>query len=39
MEKLNLEKKNNIPIPNVCREFEIEYITTFDMLRELKVSF
>jgi hypothetical protein len=38
MEKLNLEKKCAIPIPNVCKEFEIECLDTFDMLRELEVS-
>ena len=32
---LNIMKK--IPIPNVCRAFEVQYIDTFQMLRDLGV--
>ncbi|HEV2352112.1 MAG TPA: DUF4411 family protein [Terriglobia bacterium] len=28
-----------VKIPNICREFNVEYIDTFKMLRELEVSF
>jgi len=36
-ERLNLNKKSKILIPNVCNEFKIEYVDTFQMLRQLKV--
>jgi predicted nucleic acid-binding protein len=31
--------KRKIPIPNVCRAFGIPYINTFEMLRQLNISF
>lgn len=31
--------KKRIPIPNVCKEFDIAYCDTFEMLRRLKFSF
>jgi len=31
--------KKRIPIPNICRSFNIAYIDTFDMLRALEVQF
>ncbi len=31
--------KIKVPIPNVCREFEVEYVDTFKMLRELGIKF
>ena len=31
--------KNKIPIPNLCREFNIECIDIFNMLRQLKAKF
>ncbi|MFH1004124.1 MAG: DUF4411 family protein [Bacteroidota bacterium] len=34
-EKSNLNIQRKIPIPNVCRAFEIKYVDTFDMLRSL----
>ncbi|MGW8257066.1 MAG: DUF4411 family protein [Thermoguttaceae bacterium] len=34
---INIRKK--VKIPNVCRQFGVEYINTFDMLRELAVKF
>jgi len=33
------DAKNNVKIPNVCLEFDIEYVNTFDMLDDLKVRF
>jgi hypothetical protein len=31
--------KGNVPMPNVCLEFGVEYCNVFDMLQELKVKF
>lgn len=31
--------KKRIPIPNVCKRFNVEYRNTFEMLRELGVKF
>ena len=31
--------KRRIKLPNVCRQFNVKYIDTFDMLRKLGVSF
>ncbi len=28
-----------VPIPNVCLEFEVSYVNTFEMLEDLKVKF
>lgn len=36
-EKLNLEVQRRVPIPNVCHQFNVRCIDTFQMLRELKV--
>jgi hypothetical protein len=36
MEEFNPDKKNKVPIPNVCRTFEVECINIFSVLRELK---
>jgi len=33
------DAKRKVPMPNVCLEFNVEYVNLFDMLRELKVSF
>jgi len=33
------EIKRKVPIPNVCREFGVEYIDTFNMLRKLNIRF
>lgn len=30
--------KKRVPIPNVCEQFGIEYVDTFEMLRRLKVT-
>jgi len=31
--------KRRIPIPNVCEEFDVEYVNTFEMLRALGTRF
>lgn len=31
--------KKKVPIPNLCREFHVDYLGTFELLRELKTSF
>lgn len=33
------EARRKVPIPNVCVEFEVEYVDTFSMLRELGEKF
>ncbi len=33
------DAKRKVPIPNVCVEFEIEFVNTFEMLRELGEKF
>jgi len=37
-EKLNSSIKRKVPIPNVCKHFDIHHIDTYVMLRELKVT-
>lgn len=36
-ERLNINIQRRIPIPNVCKEFNIEYVNTFQMLRQLEI--
>ena len=31
--------KKNVPIPNVCLEYDVDYVNTFEMLESLKVKF
>lgn len=38
-EELNPDIQKKVPIPNVCREFDVDYVDTFDMLRTLNVQF
>lgn len=38
-ELLNNNSKKSIKIPNICKYFQIPYMNTFEMLRELTVSF
>lgn len=38
-ETFNKDAKNRIKIPNVCRQFNVPYQNTFEMLAELKVSY
>ncbi len=33
------EARRKVPIPNVCIEFDVDYVDTFFMLRDLRVSF
>ncbi|MFO0884872.1 MAG: DUF4411 family protein [Pirellulales bacterium] len=33
------EVKRKVPMPNVCIEFNVEYVNTFDMLRDLGEQF
>jgi Domain of unknown function (DUF4411) len=37
-EKPSAQVKARVPIPNVCDEFKVEYLNTFEMLRELGVQ-
>ena len=36
-EQFNAKVRRNIPIPNVCQEFSIQCVNTFQMLRTLGV--
>ena len=38
-EKENYQKKVKIPIPNVCKEFNIKYCDLFQMLKNLNFKF
>lgn len=38
-EVFNADSKKRVPIPNVCRQFDVDYRDTFSMLRELEVRF
>jgi len=38
-ETLHPEARSKVPIPNVCRQFGVTYVDTFQMLRELGVRF
>jgi len=38
-EKLEINAKKTIPIPNVCEAFHVKYIDTFNMLRILGIRF
>ncbi|QHS09143.1 DUF4411 family protein [Sinimarinibacterium sp. NLF-5-8] len=38
-EQLNVEKKKEVPLPNVCKQFDVKWMNTFDMLRNLNVRF
>ena len=33
-EAYNPERRNKVPIPNVCQAFDVRYVDTFTMLRE-----
>ena len=33
------DAKKKAPIPNVCLEFNVEYVNTFEMLQELSIQF
>ena len=34
-EQISADVRRRVPIPNVCTEFGIRYVNTFEMLREL----
>lgn len=38
-EEYNSDIKKRVPIPNVCKEFKVPYINTFQMLRDLNIKF
>ena len=38
-EEFNPDVKKRVPLPNVCKQFGVEYIDTFTMLKELKARF
>ena len=38
-EVFNADVRKRVPIPNVCRQFDVAYRDTFAMLRELEVRF
>jgi hypothetical protein len=38
-EVYNPNTQKRVPIPNVCRQFQVEHINTFEMLRELGIRF
>lgn len=38
-EVYNAEAKKKVPIPNVCEAFDVPYLNTFEMLRQLGVHF
>ena len=38
-EVFNADVRKRVPLPNVCRQFGVDYRDTFEMLRELEVRF
>ncbi len=38
-EVFNADVRKKVPLPNVCKQFGVEYRDTFEMLRELEASF
>ena len=38
-EKFSADAKSRVLIPNVCRQFNVPYLNTFEMLRQLGVHF
>jgi len=38
-EAYDAQSKRDVKIPNVCREFDVRYVDTFDMLRDFEVKF
>ena len=38
LETFNADVQKRVPLPNVCRAFDIECITPFEMLRRLEVE-
>ena len=38
-EVFNADVRKRVPLPNVCRQFDVDYRDTFTMLRDLEVRF
>ena len=38
-EKINREIRRRIPIPNVCQDFDVKCVNTFDMMRQINIHF
>ena len=38
-EKFSADAKSRVIIPNVCQQFNVRYLNTFEMLRQLGVQF
>jgi hypothetical protein len=38
-EEFAADARRKVPMPNACRAFQVEHVTTFDALRELGVKF
>jgi hypothetical protein len=38
LEEFSADAQKRVPLPNVCRAFDVEWITPFEMLRRLKVA-
>jgi hypothetical protein len=38
-EEYRPDARNNVPIPNVCKQFGVAYVDTFAMLRDLGIQF
>ena len=38
-EEYRSDVKKKVPIPNICLEFDVQYVNTFEMLEDLKVRF
>jgi hypothetical protein len=39
LEEFNNESQKRVPLPNVCRQFEVDYVNTFEMLEILGTKF
>lgn len=35
----SIQAKNRIPIPNICEQFNVDYLNSFSMLKKLEVKF
>ncbi len=39
LEEFDPVVRKRVPIPNLCKAFDVEYVNLFEMLRRLKVEF
>jgi hypothetical protein len=39
LEVLDMRARRKVPIPNLCVEFNVQYVNTFEMLRQLSARF